>query len=84
MWKCKHGKRVAGHSLSAGMEKGIITDFAQKAKSQVIKEGSFMVARALDILVCGAINETHLPADGSSPNHFLCTLRPESLGHQEA
>ena len=25
-------KRVAGHSLSAGLEKGIITDFAQKAR----------------------------------------------------
>ena len=63
-------KRVAGHSLSAGMEKGFITDFAQKARSQLIKEGSFMVARALDILVCGAINEPHLPADGSIPNQF--------------
>ena len=36
------------------------------------KEGSFMAARALDFLVCGAINEPHLPADGSIPNQFLC------------
>ena len=63
MWK-----RAAEHPLSTGMEKGITTDFAKKARSQLIKEGNFMAARALDFLVCGAINE----------------LRPESLGHQEA
>ena len=34
------------------------------------QRGSFMVARALDILVCGPINETHLPADGSIPKAF--------------
>ena len=28
--------------------------------------------RALDFLVCGAINEPHLPTDGSIPNQFLC------------
>ena len=78
-------KRAAGHSLSSGMEKGIITDFAKKARSQLIKEGNFMAARALDFLVCGAINEPHLPADGSiSEQFFLCSLRPENLGHQEA
>ena len=74
-------KRVAGHSLGAGMEKGIITNFAQKSKSQLIKEGSFMVARALDVLVFGAIDELHLLADRSMPNHFSV---PESLGQQEA
>ena len=58
-------KRAAGHSLSSGMEKGIITDFVKKARSQLIKEGNFMAARARDFLVCGAINELHLPADGS-------------------
>ena len=63
-------KRAAGHSLSSGMERGIVTDFAKKAKSQLIKEGNFMAARALDFLVCGAINEPHLPADGSIPNQF--------------
>ena len=26
----------------------------------------------LDFLVCGAIDEPHLPADGSIPNQFLC------------
>ena len=41
-------KRAAGHSLSAGMEKGINTDFAKKARSQLIKEGNFMAARVLD------------------------------------
>ena len=65
-------KRAAGHSLSAGMEKGVITDFAKKAKSQLIKEGNFMAARALDLLVCGAINEPRLPADGSIPYQIFC------------
>ena len=65
-------KKAAGHPLCTGMEKGIITDFAKKARSQLIKEGNFMTARALDFLVCGAINELHLPADGSIPNQFFC------------
>ena len=65
-------KRAAGHSLSTGMEKGIIADFAKKARSQLIKEGKIMAARALDFLVCGAINEAHLLADGSIPNQFFC------------
>ena len=64
-------KTAARHSSSSGLERGIITDFARKARSQLMKEGSFM-ARALDFLVCGAINEPHLPADGSIPNQFLC------------
>ena len=67
MWK-----KAAGHPLSTGTEKGINTDFAKKARSQLIKEGNFMAARALDFLVCGAINELHLPADGSIPNQFFC------------
>ena len=82
IWKCKHGKERLGNSLSAGMEKGIITDFAKKASSLLIREGNFMAARALDFLVCGAINEPRLLAD--SQPIFLCALRPESLGHQEA
>ena len=65
-------KAAARHSSSSGLEKGIITDFAKKARSQLIKEGNFTAARALDFLVCGAINEPHLPADGSIPNQFLC------------
>ena len=65
-------KAAARHSSSSGLEKGIITDFAKKARSQLIKEGSFTAARALDFLVCGAINEPHLPANGSIPNQFLC------------
>ena len=65
-------KTAARHSSSSGLEKGIITDFAKKARSQLIKEGNFMAARALDFLVCGAINEPHLPADGSIPNQFFC------------
>ena len=65
-------EKAAGHLLSMGMEKGITTDFAaKKARSQLIKEGNFMAARALDFLVCGAINEPHLPADGSIPNQFF-------------
>ena len=65
-------KAAARHSSSSGLERGIITDFAKKARSQLIKEGNFTAARALDFLVCGAINEPHLPADGSIPNQFLC------------
>ena len=65
-------KAGARHSSSSGLEKGIITDLAKKARSQLIKEGNFTAARALDFLVCGAINEPHLPADGSIPNQFLC------------
>ena len=65
-------KAAARHSSSSGLEKGVITDFAKKARSQLIKEGNFTAARALDFLVCGAINEPHLPADGSIPNQFLC------------
>ena len=65
-------KRAAGQSLSSGMEKGINTDFAKKARSQLIKEGNFMAARALDFLVCGAINEPRLLADGPVSNHFFC------------
>ena len=58
MWK-----KAAEHPLSTGMEKGITSDFAKRARSQLIKEGNFMAARALDFLVCGAIHEPHLPAD---------------------
>ena len=65
-------KAAARLSSSSGLERGIITDFAKNGRSQLIKEGSFTAARALDFLVCGAINEPHLPADGSIPNQFLC------------
>ena len=58
-------KAAARHSSSSGLEKG-------NARSQLIKEGRFTAARVLDFLVCGAINEPHLPADGSLPNQFLC------------
>ena len=58
-------KTAARHSSSSVLEKGIITSFAKKARSQLINEGNFMAARALDFLVCGAMNEPHLPADGS-------------------
>ena len=54
------------------MEKGITADFAKKARSQLIKDGNFMAARALDFLVCGAIDEHHLPADGCIPDQFFC------------
>ena len=65
-------KAAARHSSSSVLERGIITDFAKKARSQLIKEGNFTTARALDFLVCGAINEPHLLADGSIPNQCLC------------
>ena len=64
-------KTAARHPSSSGLEKGIITDFAKKARSQLIKEGNFMAARALDFLVCGAIHEPHLPAEGTMPNQFF-------------
>ena len=73
MWE-----KAAGHPLSTGMERGITTDFAKKARSQLIKEGNFMAARALDFLVCGAINEPHLPADGSIPNQLFCVRCDQS------
>ena len=65
-------KHAAGHSLSAGKEKGIITDFAKEARNQLVREKSFLAVRALDFLECGAIDEPQLPADGSIPNQFLC------------
>ena len=65
-------KAAARHLSSSGLERGGTIDFAKKARSQLIKEGHFTGARALDFLVCGAINEPHLPADGSIPNQFLC------------
>ena len=64
-------KIAAGHSLSAGVEKGIITDFAKRARSRLIREKNFMAARALDFLVRGAINEPRLPTHGSIPNQFF-------------
>ena len=73
-------KRAAGHSLSSGTEKGTHTDFVKKARSQLINEGNFMAARALDILVCGAINEPRLPADGSIRNQFFCFRCDQSYG----
>ena len=70
-------EKAAGHPLSTGMEKGITTDFAKRARSQLIKEGNFMAARALGFLVCGAINEPHLLADGSQNNFsvFVATRK---------
>ena len=61
-------KQAAGHELSAGMERGIITAFAKEARNQLISAKNFMAVRALDFLVCGATDEPHLPADGSIPN----------------
>ena len=43
-------KAAVRHSSSSGLERGIITDFAKKARSQLIKEGNFTAARALDFL----------------------------------
>ena len=63
---------AAGHSLGAGMENGIITDSAKEARNQLIKEENFTAVRALNFLVCGTIDEPHLPADSSIPDQFLC------------
>ena len=71
-WRCKHGKQRPHIFPVPVLEKGIITDFAKKARSQLIKEGNFMAARALDFLLCGAIHEPHLPADGTIPNLLFC------------
>ena len=65
-------KQAAGHSLSAGMEKGIITDFAKEARNRLTRAKNVMAVRALDFLVCWAIGEPHLPADGSIPHLFFC------------
>ena len=54
------------------MEKGIITDSAKEARNQLIKEENYTAVRALNFLVCGTIDEPHLPADGSIPEQFLC------------
>ena len=64
-------KRAAGHSLSVGMEKSIITDFAKKTRSQLSRERNILWLRVHWIfLVCESINEPNLPADGSTPNSF--------------
>ena len=65
-------KKAAGHSLSTGMEKGILTDVAKNARSQLIRENNLMAVRALDFLVRGAINEPHLLPEGSIPIQFFC------------
>ena len=41
------------------MEKRIITDFARNARHQLIKERKCLAVRALDFLVCAAVNENH-------------------------
>ena len=46
--------------------------FRKESQISVDQRRKFMAARALDFLVCVAINERHLPADGSIPNHSLC------------
>ena len=64
-------EQAAGHWLGAGMEGDIITDIAEEARNELIREKNFMAVRALDFLVCGAIDEPHLPADGSIPTSFF-------------
>ena len=78
-------KAAARHSSSSGLERGVITDFAKKARSQLIKEGHFTAARALDFLVCGAINEPHLPAGWFySQSISLRTLCSEGSCHHRS
>ena len=57
-WKCKHGRERLGTRRFSQESKGSV--------DQREREKNFMAARALDFLVCGAIKELHLPADGSS------------------
>ena len=71
-WRCKHGKLQPGTPPVPVWKKASSKILQRKVRSQLIKEGNFTAARALDFLVCGAINEPHLPADGSIPNQFLC------------
>ena len=52
-------RKTAEHASSLGMEKRIITDFARNARHQLIKERKCLAVRALDFLVCAAINEKH-------------------------
>ena len=73
-------KRAAGHPLIPGMEKGIITDFAKKAGSQLIKRGKFHDCTCAGLSSLWSHQRT-APACGwicSQPT-FLCSLRPESL-----
>ena len=70
-WRCKCGNKLVTRSVLA-WKKGIITDVAKEARNQLVREKSFISVRALDFLVCGAIDEPHLLADGSIPNQFLC------------
>ena len=60
IWKRKCGKR----------RRGITTDFAKKARSQLIKEGNFMVARALNFLVCGAATNLTCLRINQFPTNF--------------
>ena len=70
MWK-----KAAGHPLSTGMEKGITTDFAKKARSQLIKEGNFMAAACAGFS-CLWTHPRSSPACGwiYSQPIFLCSL----------
>ena len=72
-------QRAAGHSLSVGMEKCLITDFAKKARSHLIKEGNFMAARALDFLVYGAIKNLaclHMDLFPTNVSAYVATREP--------
>ena len=70
-------KRVGGRSLSAGMEKGVITDFAKKSRSQLISEKTSGLSGFLNYqrtsLACGWLDSQPI---------CLCSLRPENLGQE--
>ena len=79
-WDASVGK-AAGHVVS--MEKGITTEFAKNARTQLLNGRDILPVCALDFLVCGAIHEPRLPDDGSMPNQLFRPLWPTHPGHQE-
>ena len=76
-------RRAAGHSLSAGMEKGIITDFAKKARSQLIREREKEISSGNSCACTGfSCLWSHQRAPLAcgwfySQSVFLCALRPQ-------
>ena len=52
--------------------------FWQRKPSLSRSERNFVAVRALDFLICGAINKPRLPADRSIPNQFFCVRCDQS------
>ena len=66
MWR-----KASEHASSISMEKGIITDLPGRPELKFTKERNLLSVRALDFLVCGAVTEPFVPADGSIPTVFV-------------